>query len=119
MRQQNRNGATKLRQGGAHRTALGEVIASRPEPGLCGLSKLDLLRDPNLEPLASVVAARNALTAVPASLATPPLPAPPPPTPHPPPPPPQTLTQLVRREIPPPVSRRALEPLLDNQLPIR
>src|SRR5580704_7624016 len=51
MRQQNRNRATELCERGAHRPVLGNVIARRSQPGLRGLSELDLLSNPGIEPL--------------------------------------------------------------------
>src|ERR1700733_2265687 len=124
MRQQNRNGAPKLRQGGAHRAVLGEVIASRREPRLRGLSELDLLSDPSLEPLAYIVAPRAARPALRDShpIIQPHQPTAPRRHRHDPkhrgalaP----NLNQLIRREIPPPGSGCALQPLLDNELPVR
>ncbi len=102
-----------------------------PEPRLRGLSKLNLLRDPGVEPLTGVVARAARTLSPPSSAPTlrnndpiiQPL-HPTAPRPHRQHPQhrratPPNLNQLVRREIPPPVSRRALQPLLDNQLPIR
>src|SRR5580704_4621531 len=59
MRQQNRNRATELRERGAHRPILDEVIASRREPCLRRLGELGLLGNPGIEPLAHGVALRD------------------------------------------------------------